>query len=168
MPATGTSDVLRRESRDRCAGVALSGMLLVSAAACKREAPLLESPYTASIDAGRYRQLRARIDDNRHLSAHLSFAIDANTIRVVRSEVSDRDIPVLLAMLFDADFSTASAAASLLATRGAAAVPKLRELSAASQPNVAAEAKHALEAIEACADPQSSYNRDLCPMLAPR
>lgn len=114
----------------------------------------------------RYTELRRLIKHNRHLSAHLVFAVDARTIKVVRAYVTVKDIPVLVKMMGDKNYGAASAASGLLATLGRQAVSALMEAAGAQHWQIAGHARDALRLIDDCYDEslRAVINPDVCPI----
>jgi hypothetical protein len=115
-------------------------------------------------DRARYLELAALIHRNLHLGAHFTRAVTADTIKAVRAIVSERDIPIFIAMLSDEDPVSAGAAQGLLVTYGLEAVEPLRGVRRSDQ-YAAAEASLALRSIGECYSIAlwDSRNPDLCP-----
>jgi hypothetical protein len=126
---------------------------------------LLTAMHPALGDAGRYAEIARLIERNRHLSAHLVMAVDARTIKAVRTRVTGKDIPVLVQMMGDKDYGVASAAAGLLVTLGKPAAPALAEAARGKNTRAAIHAQGALRLLEDCYNEalRSTMNPDVCP-----
>ncbi len=120
-----------------------------------------------SVAADRYAEIRQLINSNRHLSAHLTMAIDGRTIAAVRKHVSGKDIPVLVGMLADKDDGVASAASGLLASLGNEARPALEKAAQGRDLAVAGHARDALQLMDACYKEPRTMNPDVCPKDKP-
>jgi len=114
-------------------------------------------------DRARYDEILEMIDDNLHFTAHLTWAVTAKTIAVLRDQVSTSDIPVLVEMLADEDVTAHVTAGALLATMGEAARPALEAAAASPNWQVEAEARQALQRIEDCRTSPEVMNPDVCP-----
>lgn len=115
-------------------------LLLLLLAACA--AP--QEPQDA-----RRAQIRELIDDNLHLSAHMTRAADRRTFEAVRPHVDAGDIPHLAALLGDGDGAVGYAAMHLLEDFGDRAVPALEAAAWDEDPRRAAKAREALATIAA-------------------
>ena len=119
----------------------------------------------AAGDDVRYKEIAQLIRHNRHLSGHLVLAVDARTIKAVRTQVSEKDIPVLVQMMGDKDYGVASAASGLLVTLGKQATPALTEATRSKNSSIAGQARGALRLLEDCYNEalQDVMNPDSCP-----
>ena len=113
----------------------------------------------------RYKEIERLIKRNRHLSSHLVLAVDARTIKAVRAQVSEKDIPVLVQMMGDQDYGVASAASGLLVTLGKQATAALTEATRSKNSSVATQAQGALRLLEDCYNEalRDVINPDSCP-----
>jgi hypothetical protein len=116
-------------------------------------------------DAGRYAEIARLINGNRHLGAHMVLAVDARTIKAVRTRVAEKDIPVLVQMMGDKEYGVASAASGLLVTLGKPAAPALAEASRGKNPAIATHAQSALRLLDDCYNQalRQTMNPDICP-----
>jgi hypothetical protein len=131
---------------------------------------LLAASLAHADDAVRYGDIRRLINANRHLSGHLVMAVDARTIKAVRSRISEADLPVLVRMMGDKDYGVASAASGLAATLGEAARPALVEAAHGRDAAIAAQARDALSLLDACVtdEARGTMNPDVCPAAKAR
>lgn len=117
----------------------------------------------ASDNSARYGEIRRSIKANRHLSGHLTLAVDARTIKAIRRTIGEQDIPVLLRMMGDQDYGIASAASGLLVTLGDKAAPALAAAAHSGNLAVAGHARDALMLLERCGSEPQATNPDVCP-----
>jgi hypothetical protein len=123
----------------------------------------------AAGDDARYQEIERLIKHNRHLSGHLVLAVDARTIKAVRTKVNEKDIPVLVQMMGDKDYGVASAASDLLVTLGKQAMPALREAMRTQNSSIVNQAQGALRLLEDCYNEElrDVMNPDVCPTDRP-
>lgn len=100
----------------------------------------------------RYAQIRRLIRSNLHLSGHLTWAVNRDTVQAVRAEVTVADIPVLIQLLSDDEHVVALGAQLVLQDFGPQALPALQ--AAAESPHaqtkqMAREAMGGMEGLEA-------------------
>lgn len=126
---------------------------------------VLAHSAAAADPLARYGEIRRSIKSNRHLSAHLVMAVDARTIKAVRRQIGEQDIPLLQRMLGDRDYGVASAAAGLLVTLGNPAVPALEQAAHSPDPAVAGQARDALMLLERCRSEPQATHPDVCPIV---
>lgn len=93
----------------------------------------------------RYVEIRRLIEKNLHFSAHLTWAVNADTIAALRREVTEVDIPVLVRLLGDEKSVVATGAALVLESFGEPAVPALEETAKTAKGKAAFRAEQALD-----------------------
>jgi hypothetical protein len=128
-------------------------------------ASLLAAASLAHADAGRYAEIERLIKRNRHISAHLVLAVDSRTIKAVRTRITEKDLPVLVQMMGDKEYSVAAAASLLLVTLGKPAAPALAEAARGKDVAAANHARSALQLLDNCYNEalRPTNNPDLCP-----
>lgn len=128
-----------------------------------------EPPESLSAEhRARYSDLRKLIGRNLHFSTHFTWATNADTIKSVRPQIDQRDIPVLIALLEDKQRAIVYGAEGLLATLGADAVPALRLAANSPDVMISLNAKSALNTIERCANPAERMRPEVCPVRKKR
>ena len=120
---------------------------------------------TSAAEHSRYIDIATLIHRNLHLGPHFTMAVDAGTIKSLRAMTSDRDVPILIAMLSDRDPIAASAAQDLLVVFGMKAVEALLTIRR-TDPYAASGAASALHSIGDCYSVAlwDRRNPDLCPI----
>jgi hypothetical protein len=113
----------------------------------------------------RYREIGRSIQHHRHLSGHMTMAVDTRTIKAVKAGIGAKDIPVLVQMMGDKDYGVASAASGLLVTLGKDALPALTQAEQSKNASIATQARDAVQSMRNCYDEalRSSMNGDACP-----
>ena len=110
----------------------------------------------------RYVEIRKLIKHNLHLSGHLVFAVDTRTVAAVRKQVTQSDIPVLIALLSDKENVVGIGAQHVLETFGTAALPGLEKVAIAADFNASIKAREAIAAIKSTstATPGADHRQD--------
>jgi putative ribosome biogenesis GTPase RsgA len=146
------------------------GLFAIVTMLCSLQAQAQSETVSATgSDQARYSQIERLIMKNRHLSAHFVLAVDARTIKAVRNQVSNADIPVLVEMLGNKNYGVASAASGLLVTLGEQVRPILILAKNVKNSPAAIHAHDALKRLDDCADEKirNTINPDLCPTVRP-
>lgn len=116
---------------------------------------------------GRYGEIRGRIVDNLHFSAHFTWAVNTETIRAVRPHVGEADVGTLARMLADERASVAIAAAHLLELLGKPGEAALRAAAKDGNAKVRLYAETALQHLAQCRNPAvRNLDRTVCPAEA--
>ncbi len=111
----------------------------------------------------RYAEIRGLIKRNLQVSGRPVQAADAWTIKAVRPDVTDADVPVLMEMLADEESAVGVGAAGLLATLGDTAMSEITAVSRSANERIAAKAAEALRRIELCGQNPRGIDPGLCP-----